>query len=96
MPNPNPLVKLNHREQEIVDHLKRFCPSLYRDLKKSGQLELEARRMQEDYENQFYDLTINQKLPRNQAEELVRDVRLPEPEGPEPKSQDPTSPTTTK
>ncbi len=99
---PHPPLNLSYREQKVADHLKQFRPKLYRELVKSHQLEATARQMWADYTEQLWDLTVNQKLPHNQAVELVRDVAFPPSEadqpnlGEHPESRDPTSVATTK
>jgi hypothetical protein len=92
---------MSSREQAVADHLKQFRPKMYRDLVKSHNLELTAKKMWSDYTDQLYELTVMQKLPHNQAEELVREVAFPpsekdQPElGENPESRDPTSVETT-
>ncbi len=99
MPPPNK--PLDHDEQKVADHLKEFRPAMYQALVKSGQLEATARKMWADYTDQLYNLTVEKKLPRNQAEELVRDVAFPPSEedqprlGEDPSAADPTSARTT-
>jgi hypothetical protein len=74
---PTPAMMLNARERAVANHLKEHRPAMYRELVKSGHLENQARRMWADYTDQLHELTVNHKVPHDQADELVREVAFP-------------------
>ena len=96
-----PKPKLNFREREILSHWKANRPIMCRELAKAGDLEAAVKRAWEEYTSQLHDLTVNRKLPYNQAAELLRElIYLPSEKdqphlGERPVLPDPTTRTTT-
>ena len=78
-------LKLNYREKQVLEHLKEHRPKMYRELMAKGTLESTCRRMWEEYGDQLDKLTLGpNKIPYDQALELVREVAFPPDENDQP------------
>jgi len=76
---------LNCREQEVLNHLRKHRPRMFRELKASGRLDATVKRMWEEYGDQLDKLTLGaNKIPYDQALELVREVAFPPDENDQP------------
>ncbi len=57
-------------------HWREFLPDLYQGLLESGELVEALFKAVDDHQNMMYRLTVEQKLPWSQAEELVNPMYL--------------------
>ena len=67
----DPLYPLGGLGLQIKAHWKKYRPKMYAELEKSGHLEEAVYHAKELTSDALYDLTANQGLPRDRAEELV-------------------------
>jgi hypothetical protein len=84
----------NIRERAVANHLKEHRPKMYQELVRTGQLEATVRRMWEEHTDLLHELTVNRKLPYDQAMELARETAFPPSEKDQPRlGENPSGPT---